>query len=421
MEPSRSARQASQPIEPARHAGDAGQPLEIAPPSAEPREPSESARRSSVVGESIEPARHSAEAREPIAQTQHSSNVGQPVEPARQHAEVGQLVEAARHGREAGRPLEAGPRSNTLEQRIDAVRRFNRLYTRRIGVLQHGYLHSSFSLAEVRVLYELAHRQRVTATELARELDLDPGYLSRILATFTRRGMLERARSDRDGREQLLSLTRHGQDTFAPLDAAAREQIGALLARLPERRQERLVAAMRAIGVLLGDWPPESEAGSQAIVLRHPRPGDMGWVVERHGAIYAQEYGWDQRFEALVAGIVARFVDHFDPQRERCWIAEREGERVGCVFLVKATKTIGKLRLFLVEPDARGLGIGKRLVDECIRFARDAGYGKMRLWTQSNLLAARHIYARNGFRVIASEPHHSFGYDLVSETWELRL
>ena len=313
--------------------------------------------------------------------------------------------------------LAASP--DDLDQRIDAVRRFNRLYTRRIGVLQHGYLRSPFSLAEVRVLYELAHRQRATATELARELDLDAGYLSRILAAFTRRGMLHRERSDRDGREQLLSLTRHGQDTFAPLDAAARDQIGALLEQLPERQQQRLVASMRAIGALLGE--PESEPGSDALVLRQPQPGDIGWVVERHGAIYAEEYGWDEHFEALVAGIVAKFVDHFDPQRERCWIAERQGERVGCIFLVKATRTIGKLRLFLVEPDARGLGIGKRLVDDCIGFARDAGYRKMRLWTQSNLLAARHIYARSGFRVIASEPHHSFGFDLVSETWELRL
>ena len=313
------------------------------------------------------------------------------------------------------------PANRELEQRIDAVRRFNRLYTRRIGVLQHGYLRSPFSLAEVRVLYELAHRQPATATELARELDLDAGYLSRILATFTRRGMLERARSERDGREQLLSLTRYGQDTFAPLESAAREQIGALVQSLPERQQERLVGAMRTIGLLLGDWAPASAAADQALVLRQPRPGDMGWVVERHGDIYAQEYGWDERFEALVASIVARFVDHFDAERERCWIAEREGERVGCIFLVKASQTLGKLRLFLVEPDVRGLGIGKRLVEECIRFARAAGYRRMRLWTQSNLLAARHIYARSGFRLIASEPHHSFGYDLISETWELRL
>jgi DNA-binding MarR family transcriptional regulator/N-acetylglutamate synthase-like GNAT family acetyltransferase len=322
-------------------------------------------------------------------------------------------------------PDGSAPPSGQLEQRIDAVRRFNRQYTRRIGVLQRGYLRSPFSLAEVRVLYELAHRERATATELARELDLDAGYLSRILASFSRHGLLHRARSDRDGREQLLSLTRHGLDTFEPLEAAAREQIGALLRQLPDRQQQRLVAAMRTISAILGDPPdtrdPRGAAQGEACVLRRPVPGDMGWVVERHGAIYADEYGWDERFEALVAGIVAKFVEHFDAERERCWIAERQGERVGCIFLVKATRTIGKLRLFLVEPDARGLGIGKRLVDECIGFAREAGYRKVRLWTQSNLLAARHIYARTGFRLIASEPHHSFGADLVSETWELRL
>ena len=320
---------------------------------------------------------------------------------------------------------QSAPASGQLDRRIDAVRHFNRLYTRRIGVLQRGYLRRPFSLAEVRVLYELAHRERTTATELGRELELDAGYLSRILATFTRQGMLHRTRSDRDGREQLLSLTRHGLDTFEPLQAAAREQIGALLRQLPDRQQQRLVAAMRTISAILGDPPdtrdPRGAAQGEACVLRRPVPGDMGWVVERHGAIYADEYGWDERFEALVAGIVAKFVEHFDAERERCWIAERQGERVGCIFLVKATRTIGKLRLFLVEPDARGLGIGKRLVDECIRFAREAGYRKVRLWTQSNLLAARHIYARTGFRLIASEPHHSFGADLVSETWELRL
>jgi len=304
-----------------------------------------------------------------------------------------------------------------LERTVDAVRRFNRLYTRRIGVLRRDYLHSPFSLAEVRVLYELAHREHTTASELACELDLDLGYLSRILRNFLKGGLLDRRRSERDGREQLLSLTPRGQATFAPLEAGAREQIGAMLDHVPAAQQQRLVQAMGTIELALG----EPAAGASDCVLRQPRPGDMGWVIERHGALYAEEYGWDEHFEALVASIVARFVDHFDPERERCWIAERHGERVGCIFLVKATKTVGKLRLFLVEPDARGLGIGKRLVDECIRFAREAGYRKMRLWTQSNLLAARHIYARSGFRMIASEPHHSFGFDLVSETWELRV
>ncbi len=304
-----------------------------------------------------------------------------------------------------------------LERRVDAVRRFNRLYTRRIGVLQRDYLHSPFSLAEVRVLYELAHRERTTASELARELDLDVGYLSRILRNFLKGGLLNRRRSERDGREQLLSLTPRGQSTFGPLEAGAREQIGAMLDHLPAAQQQRLVEAMGTIELALG----ETASGASDCLLRQPRPGDMGWVVERHGALYAEEYGWDERFEALVASIVAKFVDHFDPERERCWIAEHHGQRVGCIFLVKATRTIGKLRLFLVEPEARGLGIGGCLVDECIRFARAAGYRKMRLWTQSNLVAARHIYTRVGFRLIEEEPHHSFGHDLVSETWELRL
>jgi DNA-binding MarR family transcriptional regulator/N-acetylglutamate synthase-like GNAT family acetyltransferase len=304
-----------------------------------------------------------------------------------------------------------------LELRIDRMRRFNRFYTRSIGVLQEGYLHSPFSLAEVRVLYELAHRQRATATELARELDLDPGYLSRILSGFDRRGLLERTRSQRDGRESVLSLNQAGHAAFTPLEADARKEIGALLARLADRQQQRLVGAMQTIECLLGEAGPEHAA----FVLRQHQPGDMGWVVQRHGVLYAQEYGYDAQFEALVASIVAKFLQHYDPQRERCWIAERQGEMLGCVFLVKASKTIGKLRLFLVEPEARGAGIGHALTEACLRFAREAGYRKVRLWTQSELLAARHIYARIGFSKIAEEHHHSFSKDLVAETWELRL
>jgi DNA-binding MarR family transcriptional regulator/N-acetylglutamate synthase-like GNAT family acetyltransferase len=302
---------------------------------------------------------------------------------------------------------------------VDAVRRFNRLYTRRIGVLQAGYLHSPFSLAEVRVLYELAHRERTTATELGRELDLDAGYLSRILRGFVSRDLLDRTSSARDGRERWLSLNDQGRAAFAPLEDGARAQIGALLAELDKPDQQRLVAAMSVIEQLLGD--PSESASNGGVVLREHRPGDMGWVVARHGALYAAEYDWDMDFEALVATIVARFIQHFEPARERCWIAERHGRNVGCIFLVKATRTIAKLRLFLVEPDARGQGIGRRLVDECVRFARGAGYRKVRLWTQSNLLAARHLYVQAGFRQIAQEAHHSFSKDLVAETWELRL
>jgi DNA-binding MarR family transcriptional regulator/N-acetylglutamate synthase-like GNAT family acetyltransferase len=309
---------------------------------------------------------------------------------------------------------------NTPDARVDQVRRFNRLYTRRIGVLQDGYLGSPFSLAEVRVLYELAHRPRATASELARELDLDPGYLSRILKSFLSRGLLAREQSERDARESYLSLTDAGQQAFAPLESGAREQIGGLLAQLSEPHQQRLLESMAQIERLLDDGG--SSAAESAYTVRHvARAGDFGWVVERHGAIYHAEYGWDLTFESLVASIVAKFVDHFDPERERVWIAERHGERVGCVFLVKASKRTAKLRLFLVEPEARGLGIGHHLVQELLAFARAAGYYRVRLWTQSNLLAARRIYAQTGFRLIASEPNHAFGYDLVSETWELRL
>ncbi|MDQ6671729.1 MAG: helix-turn-helix domain-containing GNAT family N-acetyltransferase [Chloroflexota bacterium] len=307
--------------------------------------------------------------------------------------------------------------ASEAEQRIDRVRRFNRFYTRIIGVLEEGYLHSPFSLAEVRVLYELAHRERATATELARELGLDAGYLSRILSGFDRRGLLDRTKSARDGRESVLTLNQHGQIAFAPLEAGARAEIGGLLARLPDAHQEQVVAAMQTVERLLGEAQPDTPA----YVLRQHRPGDMGWVVERHAAVYAREYGFDAHFEALVATIVAKFLEHDDPQRERCWIAERDGQRVGCVFLVRGSKTVAKLRLFLVEPGARGAGLGRALVQECIHFARAAGYRTVRLWTQSNLLAARHIYASAGFSKVEDQPHHSFSQELVAETWEMRL
>jgi DNA-binding MarR family transcriptional regulator/GNAT superfamily N-acetyltransferase len=304
-----------------------------------------------------------------------------------------------------------------LLQRIDAVRSFNRFYTKRIGVLEDGYLHSDYSLAEVRVLYELAQRERCTAKELCCELDLDAGYLSRILHGFVRRGLLDRTKSDDDGRASWLSLTPDGRAAFEPLQDGARAQIGALLAALPDAAQARLVAALHQIEALLAERPVDSPP----FVVRDHRTGDMGWVAQRHGVLYAQEYAFDETFEALVASIVARFIEHEDPRRERCWIAEREGAPVGCVFLVKASQTVGKLRLFLVEPDARGLGIGTRLVDDLLAFARSAGYRKIRLWTQSSLVAARRVYARAGFEQVAAESHHSFGQDLVAETWELRL
>ena len=300
---------------------------------------------------------------------------------------------------------------------MSAVRRFNRFYTRQIGILDGGYLRSPFSLTEVRVLYELAHREETTASELVHDLALDPGYLSRMLRSFVRRGIVARSTAAADGRKSLLTLSARGRKAFAPLDAKAREQIGELLAPLAPRSQDRLVASMREIETALA----ARSKLARTISLRTHRPGDMGWVVQRHGALYWEEYGWDERFEALVAGIVAKFIEQLDPARERCWIAELGGEPVGSVFCVKQSQTVAKLRLLLVEPRARGLGIGRRLVDECVAFARSAGYREMVLWTNDVLVAARHIYERAGFTLVESERHTSFGKRLVGESWRLRL
>lgn len=300
---------------------------------------------------------------------------------------------------------------------IQAVRRFNRFYTRQIGVLHDGLLQSQFSLAEVRVLYELAHREHPTAAELALELGLDAGYLSRILRGLQARGLVSRSRSHTDARQTLLALAAKGRETFAVLDARSSRQVGAMLDKLFPAERTQLVTAMQKIEHLLAGASPSSPP----YLLRPHQPGDMGWVVYRHGAIYAGEYGYSEEFEALVAEIVAHFLRNFDPARERCWIAERESEIAGSVFLVKKSKSTAKLRLLLVEPSARGLGIGKRLVSECVRFARQVGYEKITLWTQSELLAARHLYQQAGFELVASQPHRSFGKDLVAETWELKL
>ncbi|MDQ3182867.1 MAG: helix-turn-helix domain-containing GNAT family N-acetyltransferase [Actinomycetota bacterium] len=306
---------------------------------------------------------------------------------------------------------------NDFERRVGFVRRFNRFWTRQIGVLREGYLESPFSLTEVRVLYELAHCDETTASELGEELGLDAGYLSRILRGFEKQGLIHKRPSEADGRRRLLRLTERGQEAFAPLDARSRDDVGAMLGGMSIERQEHLVGAMRTIEGLLSARP-EPEV---PYILRLHRPGDMGWVVHRHGVLYAREYGWDERFEALVAEIVAQFIQQYDPKLERCWIAEREGEIVGCVFLVRESEEIAKLRLLLVEPKARGLGIGSRLVEECVRFARQAGYRKITLWTNDVLDAARGLYERVGFRLVHGEPHHSFGYDLVGQTWELML
>jgi DNA-binding MarR family transcriptional regulator/GNAT superfamily N-acetyltransferase len=308
-------------------------------------------------------------------------------------------------------------RDEGLEDRIAAIRRFNRFYTQRIGVLREGLHESPFSLAEARVLYELAHRPPVTASALAKDLTLDPGYLSRILRRFAAQGLIERSRSEADGRQNFITLTASGRAAFAPLDHSSRDEIGTLLAALAEPEQRRLVAATQSIEALLTERSPLPEP----YLLRPHRPGDMGWVAHRHGVLYAEEYGWDERFEALVAEVVAAFINNFDPKRERCWIAERDGAAVGSVFLVRKSDEVAKLRLLYVEPTARGLGIGRRLVEECIRFARSAGYRRITLWTNSCLLAARGIYERAGFVLVASEPHRSFGHDLVGETWERDL
>jgi DNA-binding MarR family transcriptional regulator/N-acetylglutamate synthase-like GNAT family acetyltransferase len=317
-----------------------------------------------------------------------------------------------------------------VEERVDAARRFNRFYTRKIGVLHEGAYQSPFSLTAVRVLYEVAHRHRPTATEVGRELGLDAGYLSRILRGFERRGLIVKTRSADDGRQSHLSLTAEGRKVFARLNARSHDEVAAMLGGLSVASQERVITAMRTIEGLLGDpaAPPRTPAPGSApapapapYVLRPPRPGDLGWVVHRHGAVYAHEYGYDATFEALVAEIVAHFVQHYDATRERCWIAEQAGDIVGCVFLVKQSQTVAKLRLLLVEPQARGAGLGTRLVSECVRFARETGYRTLTLWTQSELLAARRLYTAAGFRVVRKVRNHSFGKDLVSETWELKL
>ena len=308
-------------------------------------------------------------------------------------------------------------RREEFETRIEAIRRFNRFFTRRIGVLREGLLHSPYSLTEARILFEIARGEEVSASDLARELGLDPGYLSRILTRLERRGLVDKVRSETDGRRRILSLTSEGEEAFSMLDERSREEVAEMLGELSEGRQRRLLVAMQTIEGILD----KGFKFSEPFVLRPLEPGDMGWVVHRHGVLYAREYGWDERFEALVARIVADFINNYDPAKERCWIAEMSGERVGCVFLVRASDTVAKLRLLLVEPGARGLGLGTRLVEECIRFARSRGYRALTLWTNSVLDAARHIYEEQGFKLVEEEEHHSFGHDLVGQNWELAL
>lgn len=301
---------------------------------------------------------------------------------------------------------------------IEAVRRFSRFYTKRIGILEESLLGSGLTLSEGRVIFELGRRGEWTAGGIATEFTLDPGYVSRLLGGLEKRRLIARRPSEADGRQAILSLTAEGRERYAFLDGRSRDDIGALLAALAPPDRQRLLSAMAAIETLMGDGP----APRVPYIIRPHRPGDIGWVVSRHGALYAEEYGWDETFEGLVAEIAGSFLKSFDARRERCWIAERAGEIVGSVFLVKGPEErTAKLRLLYVEPSARGLGIGARLVEECRLFARAAGYRRIELWTNSVLASARRIYEAAGYRLVKSEPHHNFGQDLVGETWQLDL
>lgn len=308
--------------------------------------------------------------------------------------------------------------ATVLEDRINAMRHFNRFITRQIGVLREGLLHSPYSLTESRIIFELASRGKLTATELMQELGLDAGYLSRIVTALENQGLVGKIRSETDGRQRILSLTPDGQKAFEMLDKRSRNEITELLSELSENDQNRLFQAIETIEDVFSKGLKYSEP----FILRSHEPGDMGWVTHRHGVLYAQEYGWDEQFEALVGQIAADFIKNFQPKKERCWIAEMNGEIVGSVFVAQdQSEKTAKLRLLLVEPEARGLGLGKRLVEECIRFSERSGYEKLTLWTNSNLHAARHTYSKLGFKCVKEEKHHSFGHDLVGETWELLL
>jgi DNA-binding MarR family transcriptional regulator/GNAT superfamily N-acetyltransferase len=300
----------------------------------------------------------------------------------------------------------------------EAVRRFNRFYTRRIGVLEESLLGSGLTLSQGRLIFELGRRTALTAGEIAAELALDPGYVSRLLASLDKLKLIARKPSPTDGRQTIVSLTARGRERYQILDRRSSDDVSKLLDGLSPGGRRRLLGAMTAIETLLSDAP----APSVPYVIRPPRAGDIGWVISRHGALYAEEYGWDETFEGLVAEIASDFIKGFDARRERCWIAERDGEVVGAVFLVKGPDDrTAKLRMLYVEPGARGLGIGARLVEECGLFARTAGYARIVLWTNSVLTSARRIYEAAGYRLVKSEPHRSFGYDLVGETWELEL
>jgi len=303
-----------------------------------------------------------------------------------------------------------------IDRHVDNVRRFNRFYTRQIGVLNGGFLQSSFSLTEVRVLYEIAHRERTAASELIRDLGIDAGYLSRILRAFHRKGLVAKRTSSDDRRQIDLTLTVKGRREFGKLEMRQRVEVARMLQPLGPKHRLRLLHAMGSIERLL-----LQPILRPTVTLRHHRPGDMSWITHRQAILYNQEYGWNTEYEALIAEIMARFLRNFDPRYERCWVAECNCEIVGSVFCVRKSKTVAQLRLLYVEPSTRGAGIGSRLVNECIAFARARGYRKLTLWTNSVLHAARKIYERAGFQLVAEEKHHSFGKDLVGQNWDLKL
>jgi|SRR6185437_7783215 DNA-binding MarR family transcriptional regulator/GNAT superfamily N-acetyltransferase len=307
------------------------------------------------------------------------------------------------------------------EDRVAAVRRFSRYYTNVLGLLQEGLLDTEFSLTEARVIFELADAGQADAASLRRRLDIDPGYLSRLLARLDKAGLISRQRDPGDGRRQVIELTADGRKAAATLGERSDRQVREILAGLPESAQRRLTGAMAAIEDILGGGRPAGRGQPAAYLLRPPGPGDLGWMVKAHGEFYAHEYGWDPSFEALVARIVADYAGNHDPRRESAWIAEVDGEPMGCILCVRQDDDTAKLRILLVDPAARGLGIGARLVTECVAFARRAGYRRMVLWTNDVLAAARHIYERAGFRLIEEEPQRIFGHDLVSQTWQLDL
>jgi DNA-binding MarR family transcriptional regulator/GNAT superfamily N-acetyltransferase len=304
------------------------------------------------------------------------------------------------------------PRVSVPDDRVGRVRAFNRFYTNVIGLLREGLLRTPYSLTEARVIFELAQREAVQVAELRRDLDIDAGYMSRILARFEADGLVARERSTADARRQVIRLSGQGRAAFEMLNERSAREVGKMLSRLTEDQQSQLIGAMATIQNLLAET-----SASESVTLRPLGSGDYGWVVHRHGALYAEQYGWDESFEALVAQIVADYIKHRDPERESAWLAHIDGERAGCVFCTRREDDVAQLRLLLVEPWTRRRGVGSRLVDECLRFAKLAGYRRVMLWTNDVLEDARRIYERAGFKLKESEPHHSFGHDLVGQNW----